>query len=105
MPIITNEISPNCTHGLLVGVVHERVSLLDQPPSKILNLVKVIAGVDDLVPSDTEHLQISLERRLELVLLLFRVGIVETKDELAFVLVGEEAVENTGLDVTNVEVT
>lgn len=105
MSIVTNEISPNCTHGLLVGVVHEGVSLLDQPPSKVLNLVKVIAGVDDLVPSDTEHLQISLERRLELVLLLFRVGIVETKDELALVLVGEEAVENTGLDVTDVKVT
>jgi len=93
------------THSLLISVVHERITLLDQPPRKVLNLVKVIARVDDLVPADAEHLQVSLKGRLELVLLLFRVGIVESEDKLALVLVGKESVEDTSLDVTDMEVT
>lgn len=65
----------------------------------------MITGVDDLVPADAEHLQVTLKGSLELVLLLFRVGIVESEDELALVPIGEKSVEDTGLDMTDVEVT
>jgi len=92
-------------HSLLVSVVHECVALLDQLTGKLLDLVKVVTRVDNLVPANTQHFQITLKGPLELVLFLFRVGVVKSKDEFTLVLVGEESIENTGLDVTNVEVT
>lgn len=93
------------TYSLLVSVVHESVTLLDQLPGKLLDLVKVVTSVNDLVPTDTQHLQIPLKGPLEFVFFLFWVGVVKSKDEFALVLIGEESVENAGFDVTNVEVT
>ncbi len=58
----------------------------------------------DLVPSDTQQLEIRFERVLELILLLLWVGVIETEEEFTLVLVGEVAVEDGGFDVTNVEV-
>jgi hypothetical protein len=100
-----NSIATMSTYSLLISVVHEGVTLLDQLPGKLLDLVKVVASVNDLVPTDTQHFQISLKGSLELVFFLFRVGIVKSKDEFTLVLVSKESVENAGLDVTNVEVT
>lgn len=92
------------THRHLIGIVHESISIFHQLSRHLLNLVKPITGMDHLVPSDTQQLQIRHEGVLELILLLLWVGVIEAEEEFALVLVGEEAVENSGFDVTDVEV-
>lgn len=91
-------------HRELIGIIHKRIPLLDQPLRKLLNLFKVITGMHHPVPLDAQHLQITLERAFKLIVLLFRVGIVEPEQHLAVVLVREGTVEDTGFDVTDVEV-
>ena len=90
--------------SLAIGVVHEHVTLLDELLSVLDDLVKVVRGVGDLVVGDVDHLEVLLDRRLELALLLEGVRVVEAKDVGALVLVCEEAVEDSGLQVANVEV-
>lgn len=70
----------------------------------LLDLVKVIRGVHDLVVTNLDHREILLDGLLELLVLLERVGVVETEDELALILVREETVEDGGLEVANVQV-
>jgi hypothetical protein len=53
---------------------------------------------------NANHLKILENRLLELVILLEWVGVIETEDVFAFVLVGEVAVQDGGLEVTDVEV-
>jgi hypothetical protein len=64
----------------------------------------MITGMNHLVPSYPEHLQIPFETTLKLVLFLFRVGIVESEDEFTLVFIGKESVEDTSFYVTDMEV-
>ena len=100
-----------------------------------MKLVEVIRGVGNGVELDVQELEILLDRLLELGLkkhmdekrskvseekgrkgeregekgrahfLLERVGVVESKQHLSVVLVGEVSVEESSLGVTDVEVT
>jgi len=94
----------HATHKLGISVVHERIALLDELEGELVNLVKVVRGVDDLVERDLNHRQVLLDRLLKLSLLLGGVRVVKAENVLALVLVGEEAVEDGGLEVANVEV-
>jgi hypothetical protein len=92
------------THSLPIGVIHESVPLPDEPLRVLLDLVKVVRGVHDLVVTNLDHREILLDGLLELLVLLERVGVVEAEDELALILVRKETVEDSRLEVADVQV-
>ena len=65
----------------------------------------MITGVCDDIAVDSEQLQILNDRILELLLLLGGVGIVESDNKLALVVLGEVLVEESCFRVTDVEIT
>src|SRR5690606_22063884 len=65
---------------------------------------KVVAGISDLITMDSEKLEILENGVLELLLLLGGVGIIESDDELALVLLRKVLVQQRGLCVTNVKI-
>ena len=122
----------DATNLLLKSIITVGVSLLDESNGDLVKLVEVIRSVGDGVELDVQELEILLDRLLELGLedrdeegrsqrrreagseregesrahlLLEGVGIVESKQQLSVVLVGEVSVEESSLGVTDVEVT
>ena len=92
------------THGLLIGVIHEGLALKNQLSGLVEDEVEVVGGVGHDVGLDVQEGEIFNDAGLELLLLLGRVGIIETDEELAVVSLGVEGVQHGSLDVTDVEV-
>lgn len=114
--------------GFALSVVHESVALLDELLSVGLDFVEVVGSVNYLVEGDFNHFEVFLDSLFELTLynqkklngqhhnsnkytserwtylLLERVGVIETEDELALVLVCQVSVKDSSLEVTNVQV-
>jgi hypothetical protein len=81
-------------------------SILDGLHTALVELVEPITGVGDLVWLDTEKRAVLDDGILELLLLLGRVGVVKSQQELALVLlVREVIVEQRCFGVTDVKVT
>ncbi len=92
------------THLLLNRVIGVSLALLDHLNGELVKRVEVVRGVAGNVTLDTKELKILDDRLLELFLLLARVGVIESDDELAVVLTSEVLVEDSSLGVTDVEV-
>lgn len=93
----SSERSEGGTDGLLVRVVGVGVALLNHADAELVQLIEVVGRVGDLLALDAEHGKILDDGLLELGLLLRRVRVVETDEELALVDLGEVLVENRGL--------
>ncbi len=93
------------THHHLIRVIHKRIPVRYQLSRKFLYPPKPIAGMDDLIPFDTQHLQITLKGSFEFLFFLVGVGIIETKDHFPVILVSEITVEEEGFKMTDVKVT
>mmetsp|Transcript_51195 Transcript_51195/g.115079 ORF Transcript_51195/g.115079 Transcript_51195/m.115079 type:complete len:263 (-) Transcript_51195:301-1089(-) len=89
---------------LLSGRVDERKSVLDHLHCDVLDLLEPIGSVADLRWLDLQQRQRLYDGMLILLLLLGRVGVIETEQELALVLRGEVGVEHRGLHVADVQV-
>lgn len=100
-----NAVHTLSAHLLLRCVVCVCQPILDGLNSHLIELVKPITGVGDLVGLDAEKSAVLDDRVLELLLLLAGVGVIEAEDQLALVLgMGEVVVQKGGLCVSNVEV-
>lgn len=53
------------TYGLSIGIIHEGVALLDELLGVLLDLLKVIRGVNDLVELNLDHAQVLFDTLLE----------------------------------------
>ena len=93
-------VEPLFLHLQLRGVVHVGVSLLDELPREVSNLVERIRRVRDLVGLDAQCGKIRKDGILELRLFFGRVGVVEPNDELALVLASIELVEERRLHIS-----
>jgi len=58
------------TYSLSIGIIHKGVALLDELLGVLLDLFKVIRGVNDLVEFDLNHAQVLLDTLLEEFLIL-----------------------------------
>ncbi|KAH3670728.1 hypothetical protein OGAPHI_001243 [Ogataea philodendri] len=92
------------SHLLQRSVVTVRLSFLDHLDGKVVHLIEIIGRIGDLVTFNAQQLQIFQNGVLELDLLLGRIGIVESDDQLSVVGLGEILVQQSSLSVTNVEV-
>ena len=53
------------TYSLSIGIIHKGVALLDELLGVLLDLFKVIRGVNDLVEFDLNHAQVLFNTLLE----------------------------------------
>jgi hypothetical protein len=103
-------------YSLPIGIVHESVTLLDELLGEDLNLFKVVRSMNDFIEANLNHGQILLNTLLKQFLLvsktngpwaeptyilLERVGVVKSKDELSLVLVGQESVQDSSLQMSD----
>ena len=93
-------------HGLLVGIIGVGVALLDHAHAHLVEVVEVVGSVGDGVGLDAHEGEILDDGILVLLLLLGRVGVVETEAQLALVsLVSKVVGKKGGLGVSDVKVT
>jgi hypothetical protein len=57
------------TYSLSIGIIHESITLLDELLGVLLDLFKVIRGVNDLVEFNLNHAQVLLDALLKELLL------------------------------------
>jgi hypothetical protein len=65
------------TYSLSIGIIHESITLLDELLGVLLDLLKVIRGVNDLVEFNLNHTQVLLDTLLKKLLLSSAVSLVQ----------------------------
>mmetsp|Transcript_16882 Transcript_16882/g.42928 ORF Transcript_16882/g.42928 Transcript_16882/m.42928 type:complete len:315 (+) Transcript_16882:1698-2642(+) len=92
------------SHLVNLRVVHIGFAIFDQFLHQLLKLVEIVRGVGLLVGEDLQSAQIFLDALREFHLLLARIGVVESEDELALVVPGVVVVKHGSLGMTDVQV-
>ena len=81
------------------------LALADQLPGKFVQVTEIRRGVAHFpVPAETEPADIVLDGVDELLALLERIGVVETKVAMSAVLLGKREIQADGLGVSDVKV-
>ena len=99
-----------CGGSLLLGnhlgtlLINVCASLLDEPYSKVPELLEVVAGIVDVSPLETEPLNIVLDA-LDVFSIFFNgVGVVEAQVALTAVFLGQSEVDGNGFGVSDMQV-
>mmetsp|Transcript_20495 Transcript_20495/g.66555 ORF Transcript_20495/g.66555 Transcript_20495/m.66555 type:complete len:550 (-) Transcript_20495:685-2334(-) len=98
----------HAVHALLahrerLRVVDVSLALLEQLFAHLENLVKVVGGVRYYIPLDAQRLDVLHDVRDEILILLCRVCVIESNDELAFVVPCKVLVQERSLGVPDVQ--
>ena len=92
--------------GNLLGglLVHIGFTLLDETDGEVVECVKIVGGIEDLAPLESEPAYVALDGIYVLRVLLGRVGVIKTEVTYAVVLLGDAEVHTYSLDVTDMQV-
>lgn len=104
-PLARQTVHALLAHLLLLSVIGVCISVLDHLHAVVVQFLEVVGGVGGLVGLDAHQSEVLDDGVLELLLLLDRIGVVETQDKSALVLlVGEVVVQQRSLCVADVQV-
>ena len=100
------EVPPIGPHLFRSLLIHIGLAFADQVTCPIEQLLEVVGGVVEVLPPiETQPADVLLDRIREVLLLLGRIGIVETQMAGAPELLGHPEIQADGLGVTHMQIT
>ena len=94
-------ILPDLIGGQIVDI---SLAILDQLDRPFIELVKIIGGIVETIPVETQPLDVLHDRVHIFDVFFFWIRVVETQIGVAMELVGKAEVETDGLGVTNMQI-